>query len=188
MLRVDRDESSDIPVHRFMYTGQTRVDCGQSLRSYRGRRKFGHLFESGFYILTSFSGRTVELEEWEPRAGSRQKTNSHSSSNLFIDLQVLNYIWRTHLFVFIFIDYVNLNLFLGHLVKSHIVLYKISPLCVFQAKIVDEHGSVLPVGVSGEVCTRGTTTMLGYWGDDEKTKSVISSTGWYHTGWVTWNA
>ena len=29
----------------------------------------------------------------------------------------------------------------------------------------------------GELCTRGYSTMLGYWGDDERTQEVIISTG-----------
>ena len=29
----------------------------------------------------------------------------------------------------------------------------------------------------GELCTRGYSTMLGYWGDDDRTHEVIHSTG-----------
>ena len=34
----------------------------------------------------------------------------------------------------------------------------------------------------GELCTRGYTTMLGYWDDDDKTKETITVDGWLKTG------
>ncbi|XP_005110767.2 medium-chain acyl-CoA ligase ACSF2, mitochondrial [Aplysia californica] len=51
-----------------------------------------------------------------------------------------------------------------------------------EAKVIDSQGRVVPVGEAGEVCTRGISTMLGYWEDPEKTAQAISSEGWYHTG------
>ena len=51
-----------------------------------------------------------------------------------------------------------------------------------QVKIIDEHGAVVPRGVSGELCTRGYSVMLGYWGEEEKTKEDIDRAGWIHTG------
>ncbi len=51
-----------------------------------------------------------------------------------------------------------------------------------QVKIIDEHGRVVPRGTSGELCTRGYSVMLGYWGDEEKTKEDIDQAGWMHTG------
>jgi len=51
-----------------------------------------------------------------------------------------------------------------------------------QVKIVNEHGQVVPRGTSGELCTRGYSVMLGYWGEDEKTKEDIDKAGWMHTG------
>jgi len=51
-----------------------------------------------------------------------------------------------------------------------------------EAKIVDEAGQVVPRGESGELCTRGYSTMLGYWEDKSKTEAAISATQWYHTG------
>ena len=51
-----------------------------------------------------------------------------------------------------------------------------------QVKIIDEHGRVVPRGTSGELCTRGYSVMLGYWGEDEKTKEDIDKAGWMHTG------
>jgi len=43
-------------------------------------------------------------------------------------------------------------------------------------------GEVVPVGVKGELVTRGYCNMLGYWGDQEKTKQAIDENGWFHTG------
>ena len=51
-----------------------------------------------------------------------------------------------------------------------------------QVKVIDERGRVVPRGVSGELCTRGYSVMLGYWGEEEKTKEGIDKTGWMHTG------
>jgi fatty-acyl-CoA synthase len=51
-----------------------------------------------------------------------------------------------------------------------------------QVKIIDEHGRVVPRGTSGELCTRGYSVMLGYWGEAEKTKEDIDEAGWMHTG------
>ena len=51
-----------------------------------------------------------------------------------------------------------------------------------QVKIIDEHGRIVPRGTSGELCTRGYSVMLGYWGEEEKTKEGIDKTGWMHTG------
>jgi fatty-acyl-CoA synthase len=52
-----------------------------------------------------------------------------------------------------------------------------------EVKIVDpETGLVVPRGVAGELCTRGYSVMLGYWDDEEQTRSVIDSARWMHTG------
>jgi fatty-acyl-CoA synthase len=51
-----------------------------------------------------------------------------------------------------------------------------------EVKIVDTKGSVVPRGTSGELCTRGYSVMLGYWGDAEKTAEVIDAARWMHTG------
>ena len=51
-----------------------------------------------------------------------------------------------------------------------------------QVKIVDEHGRVVPRGTAGELCTRGYSVMLGYWGERERTEEAIDAAGWMHTG------
>ncbi len=52
-----------------------------------------------------------------------------------------------------------------------------------EMKIVDaETGAIVPRGVQGEVCTRGYSVMLGYWGNDDATRRAIDATGWMHTG------
>ncbi|WP_321925440.1 AMP-binding protein [Burkholderia sp. BCC1998] len=48
-------------------------------------------------------------------------------------------------------------------------------------KIVDPNGDVVPVGATGELCTKGYSVMLGYWDDDAKTQETIVD-GWMHTG------
>lgn len=52
-----------------------------------------------------------------------------------------------------------------------------------EIKIIDpETGQVTPIGEPGELCTRGFGVMLGYWGDEEKTRESIDSARWMHSG------
>lgn len=51
-----------------------------------------------------------------------------------------------------------------------------------ECKIVDETGRAVPPGTPGELCTKGYSVMLGYWGDEEKTAAVLDADGWMHTG------
>ena len=57
---------------------------------------------------------------------------------------------------------------------------RVHPHC--EVKIVDADGRTVPRGVTGELCTRGYSVMLGYWGDDAKTRDAIDADGWMHTG------
>jgi fatty-acyl-CoA synthase len=47
---------------------------------------------------------------------------------------------------------------------------------------MDDQGRVLERGQPGEVCVRGYSTMLGYWGDEEQTKKSIDNRRWFHMG------
>jgi fatty-acyl-CoA synthase len=50
-----------------------------------------------------------------------------------------------------------------------------------EAKIVDTNGHVVPVGVRGELLTRGYGVMQGYWDEPQKTAETIDPHGWVHT-------
>jgi fatty-acyl-CoA synthase len=50
-----------------------------------------------------------------------------------------------------------------------------------ECKIVDAEGNTVPVGEKGELCTRGYSVMLGYWGDEARTREAVID-GWMHTG------
>lgn len=52
-----------------------------------------------------------------------------------------------------------------------------------EVKVVDPvTGVTLERGVSGELCTRGYSVMLGYWEQPERTAEVIDAGRWMHTG------
>jgi len=52
-----------------------------------------------------------------------------------------------------------------------------------ESKIVDpDTGLTVPRGTPGELCTRGYSVMLGYWGEPEKTAEAIDAGRWMHTG------
>ena len=56
-------------------------------------------------------------------------------------------------------------------------------VCVsLQGKIVNEDGEIVPIGEGGELCVRGYCVMLGYWEDEDKTRSTVDACGWLHTG------
>ncbi|XP_064632359.1 medium-chain acyl-CoA ligase ACSF2, mitochondrial-like [Lineus longissimus] len=56
------------------------------------------------------------------------------------------------------------------------------PYAHVETKVIDSNGKIVPRGQAGELCTRGYTTMLGYWEDKAKTDECIEPDGWYHTG------
>ena len=51
-----------------------------------------------------------------------------------------------------------------------------------EVKVIDEKGATVPVGQSGELCTKGYSVMQGYWDDPERTAEAIDADGWMHTG------
>lgn len=51
-----------------------------------------------------------------------------------------------------------------------------------EVKIVDAEGATVPIDVTGELCTRGYSVMLGYWEQPEKTAEAVDKEGWMHTG------
>ncbi|MFD5411039.1 AMP-binding protein [Streptomyces nojiriensis] len=52
-----------------------------------------------------------------------------------------------------------------------------------EVKVVDpQSGRTVPRGTPGELCTRGYSVMLGYWGEPEKTAEAVDPEGWMHTG------
>ena len=57
---------------------------------------------------------------------------------------------------------------------------RVQPHC--EVKIVDNEGRIVPRGTPGELCTRGYSVMLGYWGDEAATAEAIDKAGWMHTG------
>jgi fatty-acyl-CoA synthase len=52
-----------------------------------------------------------------------------------------------------------------------------------EVKVVDPaSGVTVPVGVAGELCTRGYSVMLGYWEQPDVTASSVDPAEWMHTG------
>jgi fatty-acyl-CoA synthase len=51
-----------------------------------------------------------------------------------------------------------------------------------EVKVIDGDGRIVPRGQTGELLTRGYSVMLGYWGDEARTREAIDQAGWMHTG------
>src|SRR5579862_7383802 len=52
-----------------------------------------------------------------------------------------------------------------------------------EVKVIDpETGATVPRGTPGELCTRGYSVMLGYWGQPDKTAEAVDAAHWMHTG------
>ncbi|MFD7596948.1 AMP-binding protein [Kitasatospora sp. NPDC059812] len=52
-----------------------------------------------------------------------------------------------------------------------------------EVKVIDPAtGRTVPRGEPGELCTRGYSVMLGYWGETERTAEAVDAARWMHTG------
>ncbi|SDX04144.1 AMP-binding protein [Allgaiera indica] len=51
-----------------------------------------------------------------------------------------------------------------------------------QVRIAREDGTTAAVGEQGQLLTSGYSVMKGYWGDEARTREVIDTEGWMHTG------
>jgi fatty-acyl-CoA synthase len=52
-----------------------------------------------------------------------------------------------------------------------------------EIKIIDPvTGQIVPVGIPGELCSRGYSVMLGYWNNDEASQKAIDTARWMHSG------
>jgi len=60
------------------------------------------------------------------------------------------------------------------------------PLADVEIRIVDDEGKALPPQEVGEIIARGPRIMTGYWGDEERTKQVMTEDGWLRTGDQGW--
>ena len=51
-----------------------------------------------------------------------------------------------------------------------------------EVKIIDAAGRIVPIGQTGELCTRGYSVMRGYFEEAERTREAIDEAGWMHSG------
>ena len=56
------------------------------------------------------------------------------------------------------------------------------PLAGVEIKIIDEAGNEVPTGTVGEIATRSSKNMRGYWNNPEATAATIDPQGWLRTG------
>jgi long-chain acyl-CoA synthetase len=50
-----------------------------------------------------------------------------------------------------------------------------------ELKVLDSNGEAVPAGVVGEGFSRGPGVMLGYWRDEDQTRTALTDDGWYRT-------
>ncbi len=56
------------------------------------------------------------------------------------------------------------------------------PHCEFRVADPEDASRTLACGETGELMFRGPLVMLGYWGNEQKTRETIEPDGWMHTG------
>jgi acyl-CoA synthetase (AMP-forming)/AMP-acid ligase II len=56
------------------------------------------------------------------------------------------------------------------------------PLAGVEIKVIDEAGNTVPAGTVGEIATRSSKNMRGYWNNPEATAATIDAEGWLRTG------
>jgi acyl-CoA synthetase (AMP-forming)/AMP-acid ligase II len=56
------------------------------------------------------------------------------------------------------------------------------PLAGVEIKIIDEAGNPVPTGTVGEIATRSSKNMRGYWNNADATAATIDAEGWLRTG------
>jgi long-chain acyl-CoA synthetase len=66
--------------------------------------------------------------------------------------------------------------------REHLLRSAGKPYEHVEMKIVDENGNELPRGQVGELWTRSSQNMKGYWNKIEATDAVITSENWFKTG------
>jgi fatty-acyl-CoA synthase len=50
-----------------------------------------------------------------------------------------------------------------------------------EGRVIDENGTLVPFGTTGQYCSRGPGVMLGYWNQPDATAAAVQD-GWMHTG------
>ncbi|OWA51425.1 Acyl-CoA synthetase family member 2, mitochondrial [Hypsibius exemplaris] len=78
----------------------------------------------------------------------------------------------------------SLSTFVGYLDEKPEIFTTTTgfPMDHVEAKVVDPEGRIVPIGQRGELWTRSFGTMLGYWGDEAKTREVIRPDRWLVSG------
>lgn len=56
------------------------------------------------------------------------------------------------------------------------------PYCELRIADAEDAGKTMPLGEVGELMVRGPIVMMGYFGDEEKTRETLEPDGWLHTG------
>jgi len=56
------------------------------------------------------------------------------------------------------------------------------PYCELRIADAEDAGRTMPRGEVGELMVRGPIVMMGYFGDEEKTRETLEPDGWLHTG------